>query len=79
LAEDDWEGWAQLTEALGSRVQLVGDDIFVTNPAIIRKGIDNKVANAANPNPTWRSDLHTSSACRSCRGRLPRAAAYKSR
>ena len=47
MAEDDWEGWVQLTEELGSRVQLVGDDIFVTNPAIIRKGIDKKVANAA--------------------------------
>ena len=47
MAEDDWEGWVQLTEELGSRVQLVGDDIFVTNPAIIRKGIDEKVANAA--------------------------------
>jgi enolase len=47
LAEDDWKGWVQLTEELGSRVQLVGDDIFVTNPAIIRKGIEEKVANAA--------------------------------
>lgn len=46
LAEDDWEGWKKLTEAIGSRVQLVGDDIFVTNPEIIRKGIDQKISNA---------------------------------
>lgn len=46
LAEDDWEGWKNLTEAIGSRVQLVGDDIFVTNPEIIRKGIEQKIANA---------------------------------
>jgi enolase len=47
LAEDDWKGWRLLTERLGSRVQLVGDDIFVTNPAIIREAIERKVANAA--------------------------------
>jgi len=46
LAEDDWDGWRTLTERLGSRVMLVGDDIFVTNPAIIRKGIDAHVGNA---------------------------------
>src|SRR5439155_10868372 len=39
-AEDDWEGWAALTRALGPRVQLVGDDIFVTNPERIRRGIE---------------------------------------
>jgi enolase len=47
LAEDDWEGWEKLTARLGSRVQLVGDDVFVTNPAIIREGIERKVANSA--------------------------------
>jgi len=47
LAEDDWDGWAALTERLGGRVQLVGDDIFVTNPAIIADAIDRGVANAA--------------------------------
>ena len=47
LAEDDWEGWEALTARLGARVQLVGDDIFVTNPAIIREGIERKVANSA--------------------------------
>jgi enolase 1/2/3 len=46
LAEGDWEGWQQLTSALGKRVQLVGDDVFVTNPAILKKGIDEQVANA---------------------------------
>jgi enolase len=46
LAEDDWEGWARLTEALGARVQLVGDDIFVTNEELLRKGIAAGVANS---------------------------------
>ena len=46
LAEDDWDGWRALTERLGGRIMLVGDDIFVTNPAIIRKGIDLHVGNA---------------------------------
>jgi enolase len=46
LAEDDWAGWERLTAKLGGRVQLVGDDIFVTNPAIIRQAIARKVANA---------------------------------
>jgi len=46
MAEDDWDGWAALTRALGSSVQLVGDDIFVTNVERLRKGIEKKVANA---------------------------------
>ena len=46
LAEGDWAGWQSLTSALGHRVQLVGDDVFVTNPAILKKGIADKVANA---------------------------------
>jgi enolase len=46
LAEDDWAGWKSLTAALGARVQLVGDDIFVTDPALIQKGIDQGIANA---------------------------------
>jgi len=46
LAEGDWDGWRALTSALGSRVQLVGDDVFVTNPEILRKGIAERVANA---------------------------------
>jgi len=46
LDEDDWEGWKAITTALGSRVQLVGDDLFVTNPVRLRKGIDLGAANA---------------------------------
>jgi len=46
LAEGDWEGWKALTRALGDRVQLVGDDVFVTNPAILKQGIADKVGNA---------------------------------
>jgi enolase len=46
LAEDDWDGWAKLTQRLGARMQLVGDDLFVTNPAIIQEGIRRGVANA---------------------------------
>ena len=46
LAEDDWEGWKKLTSNLGNQVQLVGDDIFVTNPQIFGKGIKQGVANA---------------------------------
>ena len=46
LAEDDWEGWKALTERLGDRVQLVGDDLFVTNVERLRRGIDAGVANA---------------------------------
>jgi len=46
LAEDDWDGWGALTRKLGGRVQLVGDDLFVTNPAILREGIAKQVGNA---------------------------------
>ncbi len=46
LAENDWEGWAQLTKALGPRIELVGDDLLCTNPAILREAIDKEVANA---------------------------------
>jgi enolase len=46
LAEDDWAGWAHLTKELGSKVQLVGDDIFVTNPERLSKGIKEKVGNS---------------------------------
>jgi enolase len=46
LAEQDWDGWARLTQRLGGRVQLVGDDLFVTNPAILAQGIEKGVANA---------------------------------
>ena len=46
LAEDDWSGWKSLTQSLGGKVQLVGDDLFVTNPAFLRKGIEQGCGNA---------------------------------
>jgi enolase len=46
LAEDDWDGWQQLTAALGSRAQIVGDDLFVTNPERLRRGIESRAANS---------------------------------
>jgi enolase len=46
LSEHDWDGWAWLTQDLGSRIQLVGDDLFVTNPVFLRKGIEKKVGNS---------------------------------
>ncbi|MFM9378472.1 phosphopyruvate hydratase [Gordonia sp. VNK21] len=46
LAEDDWEGWAALTAAVGDKVQLVGDDLFVTNPARLAEGIEKNIANS---------------------------------
>jgi len=46
MAEQDWDGWRELTERVGSRLQLVGDDVFVTNPAILREGIERGVANS---------------------------------
>lgn len=46
MAEGDWDGWKQLTDALGNRIQLVGDDLFVTNPAILKEGIEKGVANS---------------------------------
>ena len=46
MAEDDWDGWVRLTTALGDRIQLVGDDVFVTNVEILQRGIASGVANA---------------------------------
>jgi enolase len=46
LAEDDWAGWKLLTEALGTRIELIGDDIFVTSPALVKRGIEERVANS---------------------------------
>ena len=46
MSEGDWDGWALLTKMLGDKIQLVGDDVFVTNPAIFRKGIEKGVANS---------------------------------
>jgi len=47
MAEQDWEGWKLITERLGSKIQLVGDDVFVTNPRIIRKAVQESIANAS--------------------------------
>ena len=46
FAEDDWEGWKSFTKAMGKKIQIVGDDVFVTNPKILRKGIDEGIANS---------------------------------
>ncbi len=46
LAENDWDGWIKMNQKMGDRIQLVGDDVFVTNPAIIKRGIKDKVANS---------------------------------
>ena len=46
MAEEDWRGWKLLTERLGGRVQIVGDDLFVTNTAILKRGIDEGIANS---------------------------------
>jgi enolase len=46
MAEDDWDGWRALTDRLGSSVQLVGDDLFVTNTKILQRGIDQSIANS---------------------------------
>jgi enolase len=46
LAENDWDGWEKLTKRLGNRIQLVGDDLFVTNPKILKEGIERHIANA---------------------------------
>ncbi len=63
LAEDDWDGWKILTDRLGERVQLVGDDLFVTNEEFVRKGIDMGVANSVlikvNQIGTLSETLHT--------------------
>jgi enolase len=68
LAESDWDGWARLNERLGARVQLVGDDILVTNPTIVTQGIDRKIANAAlikvNQIGTVTETLRTMTICR---------------
>ena len=46
LAEDDWDGWVAITEALDERIQIVGDDVFVTNPERLERGIEEDAANA---------------------------------
>ena len=46
LSENDWAGWAKMTKKLGGKIQIVGDDVFVTNPKILKEGIEKGVANA---------------------------------
>ena len=46
MSEDDWDGWSLLTQVLGDRIQLVGDDVFVTNPVRFKSGIERGIANA---------------------------------
>ena len=46
LAEGDWDGWKKLTDRLGKKIQIVGDDLFVTNPKILKQGIERKTANS---------------------------------
>jgi enolase len=46
MAENDWDGWKALTNAIGSKVELVGDDLFCTNPTILQQGIEKGIANA---------------------------------
>ena len=53
LDEDDWAGWAKLTQVLGEKIQIVGDDLFVTNPERLQRGIDTKTANALLVKSNW--------------------------
>ena len=46
LAEDDWEGWKSMTDQIGNNVQLVGDDLFVTNTERLKRGVEEKIANS---------------------------------
>jgi len=69
LAEDDWQGWQHLTSRLGDRLQIVGDDIFVTNAELIVSGVDHRVANAALIKPNQIGTVtETFEAMRVCRG-----------
>ncbi|MDR5682684.1 MAG: phosphopyruvate hydratase [Armatimonadota bacterium] len=69
MSEDDWDGWGILTQALGGRVQLVGDDLFVTNVARLREGIERSVANAILVKPNQIGTLtETSGAVRLAQG-----------
>ena len=72
MAEDDWDGWKLLTDALGTKVQLVGDDLFVTNPEVLQRGIDSGVANAILIKPNQIGSLSETLEC----VRLAQRAAY---
>lgn len=73
MAENDWTGWKSLTEAVGDRVQLVGDDLFVTNPEILRRGIEEGVANAILVKPNQIGSLTETLEC----VRLAQSSAYR--
>jgi enolase len=74
MAEDDWAGWKILTEALGRRVRLIGDDLFVTNPDRLRRGIEAGVANSVLVKPNQIGTLTETLAVI----RQARAAGYRS-
>ena len=83
MDEEDWDGWKALTDALGDRVQLVGDDLFVTNTERLRRGIDAGVANSIlikvnqigtltetlDGDRAWRARPATRRSCRTARAR----------
>jgi enolase len=73
MAEDDWDGWRRLTEALGTQVQLIGDDLFVTNPERLRRGIAERVANSILVKPNQIGTLTETLAVL----RLARSAGYR--
>jgi enolase len=72
MGEDDWDGWKALTERLGGRVQLVGDDLFVTNPEILERGIDEGIANSILVKPNQIGTLSETLEC----VRIAQRAAY---
>jgi enolase len=72
MAEDDWEGWRLLTERIGDRVQLVGDDLFVTNPEVLERGIRERVANSILVKPNQIGTLSETLEC----VRIAQRAAY---
>ena len=63
MAEDDWDGWKALTDTIGDRVQLVGDDLFVTNPEVLRRGIDEGCANSILVKPNQIGSLTETMEC----------------
>ncbi|MEA2451630.1 MAG: enolase [Actinomycetota bacterium] len=72
MAEDDWDGWVALTERIGDRVQLVGDDLFVTNPEILQRGIESGAANSILVKPNQIGSLTETLEC----VRMAQRAAY---
>jgi enolase len=72
MAEDDWDGWKALTDRIGDRIQLVGDDLFVTNPEVLQRGIDSGTANAILVKPNQIGSLTETLEC----VRIAQRAAY---